>query len=255
MMRRAQRAVVLLLLVGGASAGMAGPAEERFREGNLAYEAGRFADAAAAYRDVLSRGVEDPRVHFNLANSEFKLGHLGASILGYERARALDPSDPEIVENLRYVRTFCADRVEPEGTPSGVFALLRGRQNRIGPDPQVWGVLALLWAAAAIVAWCTARPGGWTPLWGWVLSGVLVVVLALGSSWYFTWQRTESRDLAVVLAAATDIRSGPGPNHATLATVHEGLTVEVRVRREGWVHVRLPNGISGWVASGAVEEV
>jgi SH3-like domain-containing protein len=67
--------------------------------------------------------------------------------------------------------------------------------------------------------------------------------------------RLEARPLAVVQAEAVEVLAGPGRNHATLFTVHEGLTLEVRAERDGWLQIRLPNGWNGWVESGALTRV
>ena len=58
-----------------------------------------------------------------------------------------------------------------------------------------------------------------------------------------------------MLTDVSDVLAGPGENNATLFTVHEGLTLEVRSERQDWVQVSLPNGLNGWVRRGAVEPV
>jgi uncharacterized protein YgiM (DUF1202 family) len=52
-----------------------------------------------------------------------------------------------------------------------------------------------------------------------------------------------------------DVLSGPAADNTVLFTVHEGTRLEVRNRRDGWYQVSLPNAMSGWVPSGAVEQV
>jgi len=56
----------------------------------------------------------------------------------------------------------------------------------------------------------------------------------------------------VVQNEAVDVLAGPGPNNPTLFTVHEGLTLEVRSIREGWLQVSLPNGLNGWIDARAL---
>jgi len=59
----------------------------------------------------------------------------------------------------------------------------------------------------------------------------------------------------VVLEPAAEVRAGPGANNATLFTVHQGLTVEIRAERDEWLQVSLPNGLSGWIERQATGEV
>ena len=62
-------AVVVLAAVVPASAQTA---EEAFERGNEAYAAGNWAAAAAKYQTVLDYRVADARVHYNLANAQFR---------------------------------------------------------------------------------------------------------------------------------------------------------------------------------------
>jgi hypothetical protein len=220
--------------------------EEIFHRGNSAYERGEYAEAAEAYRTVLQYGVQDPRLEYNLGNAAFKLGRLGEAILHYQRAYRMAPTDPEIATNLALARSRCFDKVDlPEVAP--LVRVIRQAQDGVGPDRQAVAAVALIWLAAAIVAWRSARPGGWTAGWGWAIAGLVVAFLVVTVSWYSTFARVEGTRLAVVLEESVDVLAGPGENNASLFTVHEGLTIEVRSERESWLQVSLPNGLNGWV--------
>ena len=97
--------------------------------------------------------------------------------------------------------------------------------------------------------------GRWNARFGWALAVLVLILVLLGASWYATYQRLEGRTTAVVVERVVEVLAGPGENNATLATVHEGLDVEVWGERQEWIQVRLPNGVSGWVPRGAVEVV
>jgi tetratricopeptide (TPR) repeat protein len=254
-MLRARSALASAALVAAlaAPAGAQTP-EEIFHQAYAAYEQGRYQEAADAYRALLRLRIRDPAVEFNLGNAEFRLGNLGAAILHYERARRLAPTDADVLANLDYARSLCFDRTE---TPSqaAVLRWLQQAQDRLGPDRQAWIVLALLWAIAALVAWSFARPGGWNAPGGWALAALLVVLAVVGASWHATLDRLEGRRIGVIVEDAVEVRAGPGASNAALATVHEGLTLEVRAERDEWVQVSLPNGLNGWIHRTALELV
>ena len=243
-------AAACVLLATGAAAWAETP-EEAFERGNAAYQDGRYGEAVAAYRGLLQFRIRDPRVEFNLANAEFKLGRLGAAILHYERARRLEPTDEDIHANLGYARSFAIDQVnEPE--PAAVVRSIHGAQNRLGPDLQAWIALGLVWLTALLIAWGLASPGRWNTACGWSLAALLLAVTLSVSSWYVTHERLEGRELAVILVPAVEVLAGPGDNNATLFTVHEGLTVEIRTDGGEWMQVSLPNGLNGWLRADTV---
>ena len=242
-----------LLFVAGLGPAGAETPDEIFDRGNRAYENGRFQEAAEAYRTVVHYGIEDAQVEYNLGNAEFKLGHLGEAILHYRRALRLDPTDRDVGANLVLVESYRVDEVE--APVPGPVLWARDLQNRVGPDRQGIAWIVLFWMAAALVAWCSARPGGWTAAAGWILSALLVLLVATATSWRVTYQRLEGQRLAVVLDESVEVLAGPGANNATLFTVHEGLTVEIRTERSNWLQVSLPNGLNGWLRRDRVGEV
>lgn len=255
-MRRVATICVVLAAIatGTAAETLAQSPEEIFDRGNRAYEQGRYREAAEAYRTVARYGVIDARVEYNLANAEFKQGNLGAAVLHYLRASRLAPTDVEIRENLELAKSLCADRIQAPG-PAAPVRWVRGLQQWVGPDRQALAVLALFWLAVAVVTWCSARPGGWNARAGWLLAVLLVALLVVGGSWWATLKRLEGADQAVVLEDAVEVLAGPGGNNATLFTIHEGTTLEIRAVRGEWIQAGLPNGLNGWLPKASVERV
>jgi tetratricopeptide (TPR) repeat protein len=245
-------ACAILVLAHGAV--FADSLEEIFERGNRAYDDERFDEAAESYRTLLEYQIEDPRVEYNLGNTEFRRGNLGQAILHYERAKRLDPTDPDILDNLRFARSHRLDRV-PEPVRPEAIEWLVGLQDRLGPDRQAWLAVAVLWLVCASVAFALSRAGRWNAGYGWLVAALVLVIVLLGASWYATYERLEGGSTAVVVQRVVEVLAGPGQNNATLATVHEGLAVEIWGQRSEWIQVRMPNGVSGWVPKGAVEVV
>ena len=120
-------------------------------------------------------------------------------------------------------------------------------QAMLGPDRQALAVLALVWILTLFLGWSLSKPGRWNGRHGWTAAGLLAVILLMGVSWWMTVDRLAPGRTAVVLAPKVEILAGPARNNVTLVTVHEGLALEVRSVREGWVQVRMPEGVNGWV--------
>jgi tetratricopeptide (TPR) repeat protein len=234
--------------------GRAQTPEDIFKRGNAAYEEGRYEAAAEAYRSLLRYEIHDPVVEYNLGNAEFRLGNLGQAILHYERAKRLDPVEPDIRANLEFARSLCFDRVDAP-QEAAVIRWMHAAQNRLGPDRQAWMALATAWIVVALVAWCFSRPGGWRAAHGWILAALLLVLVVTVTSWYATVGRLDRDPTAVVLDDLVEVLAGPGYNNPALFTVHEGLSLQIRAEREEWLQVSLPNGLNGWIAKESVEKV
>jgi hypothetical protein len=241
-------------LCAGTTASGADTPEETFDQACHAYEQGNWDQAAEGFRGLLRYGVADPRLEYNLANCEYKRGRLGEAILHYERARRLDPADPDIAANLALARSRIRDVIEdPEA--AGPLAAWRGVQDRIGVTGQALLALAGFWIAAGIVTWCGSRSGGFTPAWGWGLTAAVLVTSLAALSARSTWSRLEGTPRAVVLKPSVEALAGPGLNNTARFTLHEGTAVEVRSERPGWFQVALPNGQTGWVGSDAAARI
>ncbi|MDH3629119.1 MAG: tetratricopeptide repeat protein [Acidobacteriota bacterium] len=229
-------------------------AEEVFSRANEAYADGRYDDAVSAYESLLLYRVRDPVVEYNLAGALFRQDRRGEAILHYERAVLLAPNDREIRENLEYAKSFCLDRIDPEPVPASLAYAIR-LQNGIGTTLHGWLALGLWWLLLLVIVVGLARRDGFKARIGWILA-ILVLLLALtGASWYVTWKRLVGTERAVVQVTAVEVLGGPGRNNATLFTVHEGLTVELRDERNDWSQVSLSNGLSGWLPSATIESV
>ncbi|HEV8701884.1 MAG TPA: tetratricopeptide repeat protein [Candidatus Polarisedimenticolia bacterium] len=253
-MRPPALAITLLILACGVTTAHASTARELFEKGNGAYEQGRYEEAAAAYEKILGYGVIDPRVLYNLGNAHFKMGRLGAAILNYERALRLDPADRDVRDNLEYARGLIRDRVAEAEIPYPV-QVVRSFIDGLPADLLTVLFLIVLYAAAGLLGLLplTESYGARRALgYGAACAALATVVIgtALG---YSIDQKTAGR--AIVMEDKVDVLSGPAADNTVLFTVHEGARLELRNRRDGWYQVSLPNAMSGWVPSAAVEKV
>ena len=256
MIRRASFAATAMLaavLATGPRAVAESP-EDTFDAACRAYEQGHWDAAADGFRSLLRYGLADARLEYNLANTEYKRGHLGEAILHYERARRLDPSDAQTIANLALARARLRDVVEDDDG-GGVLHAIRAAQDRLGVTTQAAVLLVCLWLVAGIVAWCGSRKGGFTPRWGWTLAALSLASIVVFLSWRSTWSRLEGTPRAVVLKQSVEALAGPGLNNAALFTLHEGVAVTIESEREGWLQVSLPNGLTGWVVRDAAERI
>ena len=67
--------------------------EQLFEQANKYYSQSEYDKAAEIYQQLVNQGLESSELYYNLGNSEYKLGHLGKSILYYEKAKLLSPNN------------------------------------------------------------------------------------------------------------------------------------------------------------------
>ena len=119
------------------------------------YQAGRFAEAAAAYQAMVNGGVREASVFYNLGNCLHRLARPGEAVLAYRRAQHLDPADADIEANLRFVQEQArVELAEPPGTLRRLLLSAPANLWVIASMAGWWGGLGLL----AVARWRRVRP-------------------------------------------------------------------------------------------------
>jgi tetratricopeptide (TPR) repeat protein len=223
--------------------------EAVFGEGNALYQKGDFAAAERSYRALVDLGIRDASVYYNLGNACYKQRRLGEAIFYWEKARRLEPGDPEILENLRLGNLLVVDRIEVPQSPLPV-TILSSAVHLLTVRQETGILLALFVTANALfsVYLLARRPR--TARWA-LSAGLAVVMLMLPAGGSLAWKVYEARHRrqGVIVEQKADVRSGPGTGNITVVTVHEGIVVRVREESGGWYRISLPNGWTGWLPS------
>jgi hypothetical protein len=178
-----------------------------------------------------------PGLLHNLGNAEYKLGHLGAAVLAWERARALDPSFRNTVANLRFARGE-AGLEEPQ------FFWTEKYSAWLTPDTWLWLATAAFWAAVALLA----LPGllRWKRN-AWTQGGaVLALAVLLCTLPALVGLRSRST-LGVVLAQDPDLRLTPTREGEVLGRLSAGELARVEKSRGEYAYVRAVSDRAGWV--------
>lgn len=229
--------------------------QEAFARAEALYQEQRYDEAADVYETIRALGIEDAALYYNLGNAYFKAGKLGPSVLSYERALALDPSDEDIRANLSFANELVADAVDEAPLPLAVrwaVDAYRGWQ----PGVLAWVVSGafLLGGVLLSVVVVDAWPE-WRTLALFAFVVCAVVALASGGALTAKVRARTNRVEAIVLTDNAYVRSGPGDANPRLAEIHEGLKVRVLSEREGWYQVSLANGLTGWLRAAEIETI
>jgi tetratricopeptide (TPR) repeat protein len=262
--------------VGGAQ--VPGPqtnVHDLFVRGNQLYEAGEFEDAAQMYEQAIERGAVSPLLYYNLGNAYYKSGDLGRSVLNYERSLRLAPRDEDARANLALVQSMLRDR-QFVGEPGVIHRSLTWLHGRLSLRESlvVTSILYLVLMGVAIIfvfrdtAFVSRMypkvsllsPGrflGLDKAQDFVLAMAMLtlVMLAAGTSAFVKYRNINSRRAAIVVQEEVPVYSGPSTETTLQFKIHEGTNVSTGETRPGWVRIRLPGDLSGWIGNATIERI
>jgi tetratricopeptide (TPR) repeat protein len=251
-----------ILLFGSLAAGIYSLASSDSFDGeamavaNQLYNTGSYAEAIQVYEQLLSRGMVNSSLYYNLGNAYYIQGDLGRAILNFQRAARLNPRDPEIREYLALARTQSANEATAEpGSPiqslagftSSWFTLNENALLTLG----LWFLLGFL-----VFAFRQIQPGKIRAFtqYGLILVALIFVMMgiSLGSRIY----AEQSRPEAVIIADQVTLNSSPGDEFTTDFSLSSGAEVAVLDVQGSWAHLALPNDIlDGWIPVNTLETV
>ena len=81
-------------------------------QGNKAYQEGNYEVAVSSYNGIRMLGLNSSDLYFNLGNAYFKQNRIAESILSYERAIRLSPSNDNYRYNLEIAKLKVVDKIE-----------------------------------------------------------------------------------------------------------------------------------------------
>lgn len=250
-----------------------GTARNVVAEADSAYNSKDYARAIELYESVADTvGVSVPLL-FNMGNAYYQEGNYGRAMLCYLRAKRLDPGQPELNSNLRYLRSRIEDsnKAEQKGKRLKVTldepSFFQSVHSAIAVETSsnlwaVWGVICFLLFIGGATLYIFTRSvllrkigffGGIVTL----ACTVIFVSFAISGA-----RAVASKDEGVITAYKVPLLTEPGQE----STGKEGVLTkgtEVRIVSEEtdaegnvtWYKVRLNSDYLGWVSAEDLEVI
>lgn len=210
-------------------------ATQAFQAGNLVYAEADYTAAVEAYTQAVRAGAVSPQLHYNLGTAHAQLGDWGRARYHLERARTLDPADPDIRYNLDAVRERLA---LPEADATGAWA---DWAHTLPTNTWAWLLGAGLWCA--LLLWAGQR--WWGSGW-WIrlpqLAGLLLATLAAVAI-----SLTAGDFRRGIVLEPAPLRLAPLPQSTGEAELPAGTPVTIRRAQSGFLLVRSPEGAEGYL--------
>ena len=213
--------------------------------GAKAYNEGDFDRAVDEWRTCSDNGIENSDLYYNLGNAYFRGGKLGFAIYYYKSALRLDPSNDDILHNLKYAQAMTRDKVEEDGEENPLLAGLFKAHHALSLKAQMWTLLGIFWAIALLaVARRISRSGR---KGSYSLSASLCVFGIIAMSAGYKVFVAETEITGVVTAKDADVTSAPNDRSQTLNTLSEGTSFEVLSEQGNFAEIRLGEKVRGFV--------
>ena len=226
------------------------------QEADSLYAHEEYEAAANAYEAIIAKQGIAAELYYNLGNCYYKLDEVALSVLNYERAALLNPSDADTKANLELARAKTTDKITPA---SEMFFVSWWRNLTNIMSLNSWitiGLIAFILMLIGILLYAfipnvTIRKIG---IYGAIFCLALTVVANLCSLSQHLMQT--NRDFAVIMSPAVTVKSSPSESSTDLFVVHEGSKVEILDdTMTDWCEVKLEEGKVGWIPAETLERI
>jgi tetratricopeptide (TPR) repeat protein len=244
-----RRLVAIVLAVVGLAAAPLARADlldQAWKHGNEAALRGDYAAAAAAYEQLDRQHVVSADLYYNLGVTYFRQGRLGKAIWAFERALVVSPDDEDARFNLVQARKLAEQRAHDKLEGAEREPVWSRLVTYFSPSVQVVafcllyvGCFALLFIRRRIAADSRVAITAGAAILG---AGALLAGLLIAGR-----MNLDRIPFAVVLPETVEVKEGADSTFRTSFKVHNGLRVRVLDREQDWAHIRLANGLEGYV--------
>lgn len=227
-------------------------AQALFAQGNEAFGQDDYAKAREDFERLLAHGFGGPDVHYNLGTVDLAQGDLGHAVLELERARREGGASADVEANLALARSRQLDKVIGAQADDSVAAAVAEQTS----TRTVGSVFLVSWALgfAALIA-LRFRIRGRRPILGLGVAACFTVAVGSGAFLAFQAYVSQNHVEAVIVEKTVPARELPNETAKVTFEVHAGLKVLLGDEAEGYVRIRLPNGLEGWAPKAGLERI
>lgn len=252
--------LILLMLTTVVFSGLAAndlDRERMFVKANSYYSSEQYSLALDLYQEIEYTGQVSFELFYNIGNCYYRLGRLGSAILYWEKARLLEPRNPEVKHNLTLARLQITDKMV---LPNAFlpFQLWWDYRDSWGASFSfrlsgyfflVTLVLFLLLRKVIrrkkIRKWI--RPFMLLSL----IAFLITIALALDA-----WQYHKNNHFGILLKRQAEVRSAPREGANTLFMLHEGSKVRILDRAgSDWLEISYYDEKVGWIKANQIGEI
>jgi len=228
-------------------------ANKLFEEANKYYQEEHYQKAIDKYLEIVKSGVESSELHFNLANSYYKLNKVASCIYHYEKALLIDPLNEDATINLKIARQLTIDSIE--ALPKSVFQNIDDaivKKLSFNTWAKVTVTLSVLGGLFFLLYYFAVTPVKKRIFF---TSSILIFVacfFSLAIS-YKEYNHFNNFKEAIIFEEKIDIKNAPSLNAESVFTLHEGTKVIVLDKVDYWNKIKIADGQIGWIPNSSLK--
>ncbi len=226
--------------------------KEVFEQANEAYKNEKYVEAQDLYLQIIENGQVSWALFYNLGNTFYRLNDMPKAILYYEKARKLNPSETDILENLKIAKNNIEDK-SSTFSDSDILSFF----NKIiyAAHSNTWAILSLvsLFAMAFLIIG-TYLLNKVSIKRTFLLFALAFLAFSIIMYAFSQIQKSEfTKSEAIIMESSVTITSEPKENATNLFILHAGSKVEIIETNQDWVKIKYDNDKSGWMHSNQLE--
>lgn len=221
-----------------------------------AYATADYATAIHIYEQLLATEGEAASVYYNLGNAYYKSNDIAHSILNYERALLLDPSNEDIQFNLELARSKAVDK---NAIVSELFFVRWFRDFSSIMPVDGWakcGILCFIVLILCLTLFIFNKKSKTKKIiFIFALLSLICTVLSnvIASS---QKEKMTYRESAIIMEPSVTVRSTPSTSGTELFILHEGKKVTIKDdSMKDWKEIEIEDGNIGWLPASAIEQI
>ncbi|MBR6032275.1 MAG: tetratricopeptide repeat protein [Bacteroidaceae bacterium] len=242
-----KRNILFLILCVVALLARADNLSEMKTQADSAYARADYETAVKLYGKLAEQNMSSD-VCYNLGCAYYRIDDMAHSVLWFERALKLNPSDRDILANLEMARTKTIDRIIPQHEFI-LFTYFRVLTNWL--SLRAWTTIALasfvLMLVSLLLFWAS---GSVTVRKLTFASAIILLLFSILSNVCAMKQEDfkQTHTSGIITAPAVTVKSTPADNGNDLFVLHEGSKVEILDSSlKEWCEVSIADGKIGWI--------
>ena len=248
-----KRNILFLLLAIVSMIAQAVTPSEMKTQADSAYARADYETAVKLYGELAEQNLTAD-VCYNLGCAYYRIDDIAHSVLWFERALKLNPSDKDVLFNLELARTKTIDKIIQQHEFI-LFTYFRLMTNWF--SLRTWTIVSILCFVLMLASLLFFWASGSVSVRKLTFSLAIVLLLVTILSNVCAMQQRnfkQTHTSGIITTPAVTVKSTPADNGNDLFVLHEGARVEIQDSSlKEWCEVSIADGKVGWIPKKAFD--